>query len=240
MSYIVYLAKHLGSDGEYVGATKHSLERRRKEHISAATRGNGGCRVFCAAIVKYGPDEFAWSILHDGLTLEEAMNLEKKEIAARRPRYNITAGGIGMIGIPRTPEWRAKISASNLGRKMTPEQVAKAKAARPLDKGFKSVVCLEDRRLFESINSAAKYYGTSPHSISSCLHGHQNRSCGKHFALLGALPSGEEISFILSQRAKRETQSRENVRLARSRPIVCLETGEIFPSSTAASLAFGV
>lgn len=240
MTYIVYLSKNIKTGAEYIGATKYDLAHRKKRHIYDAMRGTKGCRIFWAAIRKYGENSFVWSVLHEGLTQDDAMRVETEEILKRKPAYNITAGGRGLIGIPHTPEWNAKISAKNKGRKLSVETVAKMMASRPEDMNWRHVVCLEDAKLFLSVGAAAAHYNLASTNISSAINGRQNTGAGKHFILSDVIPSPQETKSLLLAYAQKERAASERVRLSRCRRVVCINTGEIFESATAAAKSLGL
>ena len=50
----IYCHIHRASGRRYVGQTRYSMEKRWRQHIYNAIRGD--CRVFAAAILEYGPD----------------------------------------------------------------------------------------------------------------------------------------------------------------------------------------
>lgn len=124
MAYIIYIAKNRITGDEYVGVTKQRLEDRRWKHFSDANR-DGGCRIFCRAIQKYGREAFDWSVHIGDLDYDDAMQAEIDTIAARRPAYNITAGGRGFRGVKKSPEHIAKIAEKLKGKKRTPESIAR-------------------------------------------------------------------------------------------------------------------
>jgi hypothetical protein len=181
---LVYLAKNTIGGGEYIGVTNRTLMIRKKEHRNDATGGKKSyCRKFHAAIRKYGIDAFEWSVMAVFDDRRDALSYEIKQIAERKPRYNITAGGEGVIA-PRTEQWCKRISEALKRRGISDAQKAAMKAARPPDLGMKPVICIEDDRLFPSIKAAAEAYGVRPQSISCAIHGwgRQKRSAGKSFA----------------------------------------------------------
>lgn len=96
-------------------------------------------------------------IIHDGLTKDEA-RLKEREYIAKFGRIDLgtgiltnrTSGGEWINDSPRTPEWRAKMSASQkitqnredvrarksrglAGQKRTPEQIERIKASQMVD-----------------------------------------------------------------------------------------------------------
>lgn len=98
----------------YVGITCQKLERRWRN-------GNGykNNEYFNRAIKKYGWDNFSHSIIADGLTMEEAEQIEMALIADLKsddPRYgyNISGGGSGPKHVSEST--RKKISEANKGK----------------------------------------------------------------------------------------------------------------------------
>ena len=57
----IYCHIHRASGRRYVGQTRYSMEKRWRQHIYNAIRGD--CRVFAAAILEYGPDAFDHAVL---------------------------------------------------------------------------------------------------------------------------------------------------------------------------------
>lgn len=113
---IVYMATNAVNGKRYIGVTKRTLAERKYQHLHDAKAGRRGCRIFFAAINKYGEEAFEWSILATIETYADALNEEIRLIAELKPEYNITRGGQGVVGVPRTPEWRANMSKGLMGR----------------------------------------------------------------------------------------------------------------------------
>lgn len=91
----------------------------------------GRCKALYAAIRKYGTDSFDWCILATCSTIAEALLEEKRFIEELRPEYNLLPGGKGFAaGYVRSPATIEKWRASRKGWKPTPEQRARAAAAR--------------------------------------------------------------------------------------------------------------
>lgn len=128
---IVYLATCLVNNKQYIGKTVYRLEKRKTEHIKGLTR----C-VFHKALRKYGPENFSWEVLHEEDDHEELLRLEIEEIAKHETMipsgYNMTSGGDGLSGFKHTitKEWRRKNGLAFLGRKHTPETIAKMVRSR--------------------------------------------------------------------------------------------------------------
>lgn len=126
ISFCVY--QHTSPTGKsYIGQTSNYKAR------CIAHRSQPGCTAFYGAIKKYGWESFSHRIIMDGLTLDEANELEEFLIAEAdtvSPRgYNLRSGGsnsshsdetrakmsIASKGIVHSPEARAKMSASRAG-----------------------------------------------------------------------------------------------------------------------------
>lgn len=236
---VVYAAINSCNGKAYVGVTARTLETRRAAHIaSSKDTKNTGCRVFKAAIKKYGVDAFDWVVLRECASLADALKAEIHFISTLKPEYNISPGGsAGWAGIPRTLEWKAKISAANKGRKNSPETIAKIKANRPKDMFMKPVVCLDDGRVFPSIRDAASFYGVRKKGISEALNGRQIRAGGKYFALLKNGQDAETQDALFALHKKKRDNWTETLKagVLRGRPVKCINDGRIFTSGKKAA-----
>jgi len=93
---LVYMAVNTVNNKRYIGATKHSLERRKARHLYDAFSDKARqCARFYNAIRKYGTDSFLWEVLKVFETIKEAYAYEMTAIAEMKPEYNISRGGIG-------------------------------------------------------------------------------------------------------------------------------------------------
>lgn len=235
--HIVYLARNTVNGGEYVGMTKKSLQQRRKEHERDATSGKGFCRKFHAALRKYGADAFEWSVIAEVSDRPSAAAREIEEIASRKTRYNITAGGPGVIA-KRTPEWVARISAALKGRKRTPEQIQKIKDSRKPGQGERPVFCLEDRMLFPSISAAAAFYGTKAGAVSRAAHkSGQTMAAQRHFVRTAEIISEDQCTKMLADFANERLAAIQRVISVRAKPVVHINTGIEYPTAAAAARA---
>lgn len=221
----------------YIGMSKHLLEVRRKKHFVDARCNLGGCRLFYRAIRKYGPEVFSWEVLSTWPDRTTAMSEEIRQIAQTKPEYNITSGGEGVPGVPRTKEWADKISASNRGKKRSLEVIAKIKS---MDRShhYKAVVCLNDGQRFESILAASKACGVSKNSISAVLSKAQHVCGGKwsfRYASEVAV-GGHEAEMLEIQ--KRRYASKHRARNVRG--VVCVSDGKTFESAASAARFYGL
>lgn len=114
-TYIVYTHTNKINGKVYVGMTSQSAEQRWKNG-----RGYHGMH-FYRAIQKYGWDNFSHEVIADGLTRNEACQLEKQLISehnATDPQhgYNCASGGDGggMINKHHTAEAKDKIRVARI------------------------------------------------------------------------------------------------------------------------------
>jgi hypothetical protein len=103
--FIIYCQTNTINGKKYVGQTKLSIERRWREHVLDAKRGDG-CRAIGAAIRKYGEQAFMGEVIGHADSQVEANLLEIeciRRVDCRSPRgYNLDAGG--RTHIERHPE----------------------------------------------------------------------------------------------------------------------------------------
>lgn len=122
---VVYTALNRVNGKRYIGVTAYPLSRRRSEHVRLALQNKGSSTIFYAAIRKYGPDAFEWSLLKSCSTYDEALREEIRLIAEMAPAYNIVGGGQGMLGWQPSEEARRRISEGLRGRVLSAETRAK-------------------------------------------------------------------------------------------------------------------
>jgi len=224
MKFIVYKAINSLNGSEYIGITKRGLPARIRQHLSDARRNRTGCRKFWRALRKYGPRSFRWEIIAEGLDRDAAIVMERALIAERKPRYNITVGGDGVIGV--------RLSKARLDRKL---QAIRNALQRP-------ILCIDEDRVFSSRTLAAGEYGTSGSAISKALRFKGRfRAGGHYFAEIAQPLCDEELTAFLID----EIRCREQVNLAKpgranSRAVVCLSDGREFHSASAAAKNYGL
>lgn len=178
---IAYLVTNTINGKQYVGISRHSTPGKRwQEHIAQSKRGpNGRLKPFLLhkAIIMYGQTAFTIEHVASALDWKSLCATEVSLIAQYRTfwfgggGYNMTRGGDG-VDAPRTPEWRAKISASNMGKRMSPEFCAKMSAARlgiPHDRGPKISAALKGRAKSEEhlARLRANHKGMTGRTMSS-------------------------------------------------------------------------
>lgn len=185
------LYEHSSPSGKiYVGITSWSVEHRWEKGA-----GYVKCKAFYNAIKKYGWDNIKHNIIATNLGEMTAKNMEKDLIAFYKERgisYNITNGGDGIIGVPRTKKqrehagniWRGKKiprdivekgAAKRRGIKLSAQHIENIKKSKLGNKnGNKKLFLIKDGvvvREFDSCVEAAKELGTHPNCISRCCRG---------------------------------------------------------------------
>lgn len=132
---VVYRIVNSVNGKSYIGVTCAGLAKRRREHLHAARRNadKGRSRIY-NAIRKHGEDCFRFEIIETLPTYAEALKREIELIAASNPKYNITAGGQGVLGLRHSPEILARIAGKLRGKpgywrgRKRPDIAAKASA----------------------------------------------------------------------------------------------------------------
>ena len=108
---VVYLIWNMVNGRRYVGQTVQTLETRFKGHANCKTTAIG------KAIRKYGVKNFRYGVIKSCASKEEMDYWEKYFIVALHSKtpygYNCTDGGEGTVGVERSPETRAKLSAAS-------------------------------------------------------------------------------------------------------------------------------
>lgn len=241
--HIIYMATNKFNGSRYIGATGGDMRKRKRSHVWDAISGRGYCRIFHAAIRKYGEDAFVWTEIAKCECKQSAMAEEIRLISALRPEYNITAGGEGVIGVPRTAEWKERISKAQKGRVISEDQKAKLRAIYRHDSHYKSVVCLNDGKFFVSIKHAAAFYGIKPHSIGEAISGRQHRAgqAGLSFTRSDHPIPLEECARQLAVVMSRVERERQRVATGmRKRSVTCITDNRVYASAAEAARIYGV
>ncbi len=234
------MALNVFNGKRYIGVTKHSVDHRRRKHYQDARQKRPGCRLFFKAIRKYGENAFEWSILVDGLDYDRALAEEIRLISELKPEYNLTRGGQGMVGLVRTPEWRAKLSAAHKGRRPSDASIEGSRRSIAAGANDTPVVCLNDGNWFRSIKAASEFYRVSAGQIGEVCAGRQTRASGLSFQKSSTPMTTEERAECLEKlQARREAWVAKRA-ACRKKAVTCINTAERYDSVLAAAQSLGL
>ena len=202
-NYTVYIHTNNENGLKYVGITSRQPEAR--------WRGGHGYRkqsVFWNAIVKYGWDNFTHEIVATGLTEEEAWQLEKALILKydttnRYKGYNRSTGGeSGAKGVEKT-EKNKKATSAALKRLWS-------------DEGFKA----RHRTATQAMNKLPEIRRKrSEHQKGRTLSEETRRKISES-------KTGVQIGPFTEEHKKRLRKHHSGG--AEKKPVLCVETGEVF------------
>lgn len=127
---IIYKATNKENGKAYIGQTITPLEKRKRDHCSAALRGKNGCRAFASALRKYGLKAFAWEVIDAADTIEDLNILEELWIEAENTLapsgYNLRTGGENSIPSAETlKKMSGKIYSAERLKNMSESQKGK-------------------------------------------------------------------------------------------------------------------
>lgn len=212
---VVYMAINILNGDRYIGVTKFTMKKRMGGHKTQAL-GEKRETKFSRAIRKYGWDNFTWVELAQYKTFDDALSGEIYFIDKLKPEYNLTAGGEGTSGHP--------------------------------SHNRKKVMCLNDGKIFDSGLAAAKFYGADFSEVAKVCRGVKHRIVGRRFVYFTNAMTEEKRTSIIRTLDQAQIDARRrkpidsapivinDVKYAsRSRPVICLDDGNTFPSISSAA-----
>ena len=154
----VYQAKNKINGKSYIGATKHTLRFRRKEHKRSSE--NGATPAFHRALRKYGYKAFKWRTLAESSNTDELDLLEaefiKKYNTTIPNGYNMTEGGKGDPGYRHTEKhkkWISKVMSGRVLSEKTKNRIRRVRLGTKLSEETK-------RRIGDSVRGKKNgFYG---------------------------------------------------------------------------------
>lgn len=209
---IIYLVKNTVNGKCYVGQTRYTLQERWANHCSK----NSGCTALKNAICKYGKDAFQLTVIDtatDENELDEKERYWIEKLNTLAPNgYNLKTGG---ERVRFTEEVRNKLRKANLGKSHSAES---------------------RKAVSESMKEQWKNGTRTGHKVSE-----KSRYTLKNYVLENGawnkgLPKEQQPKFGKPVRKSVKMQIAETL----SVPIMCLETGIIYPSSKVASELLGL
>ena len=181
--------KHTSPSGKvYIGIAKDVKHRWR-----AGGNGYKGSTRIWYAIQKYGWNNFKHEIVADGLTKQEACEMEIALIKKHNSTdpahgYNLSSGGQhGTL----SPESIEKLRASQMGHPVS-DKVRKILA----ESHSVPIICLETDEVFANSRIAADKMCLCYTSVVRAARGKQDTCGGYHFALLSDYEKGQIKKFV--------------------------------------------
>lgn len=213
---------HISPSGKrYIGITSQTAENRWRNG-----KGYKSNQPFYKAIMKYGWDNIEHIIVAEGLSLEQAAEMEcrlieKYQTQDKRLGYNVCNGGEhGWIGVHHTEEAKIKMSlakkgkpSNRIGRKLSDETKKKLSESHKGKYRGKPVQPKEQKAKYDE-NGKRIFSDEHKRKISERLRGI------------------ERSAEVRSNMSKAQTKMK--------RPVRCIDTGEKFESITDASRKFNI
>lgn len=153
-NYSIYCYTNAINGKKYIGQSKDVIHRCQPSNYK-------GCTKFYNAIQKYGWENFSREILEDGLTLEQANELEQHYISIYNTiedGYNLKTGGLN-----------CEYSEASL-QKMSDNCTTKRK-----------IVCLETGQVYDSAKAVEKQCGFANANIIACCKNKLSTAYGYHW-----------------------------------------------------------
>lgn len=246
----IYVIRNRINEKMYIGQS-HNILWRWTSHRSVLRSGRCPNRHLQFAWNKYGENAFDFSILElcDIEDLDAREEYWIKHLDTVNCGYNIRSGGSSSRGWKMSDEGRKHISDALKGKKK-PEWMGQYISERQkryyeshIPSTSKPVVCLNTGEVFVNATAAHTKY---PSADISALHGQckgKHRSCGK---------DDNGTHLVWAYKSDYDAMSPEDIatRLKfiggvasgtkNQRPVVCLDTGELFPSCKDAAMYAGV
>jgi hypothetical protein len=189
----IYVITHDASGKQYVGQTRTTVERRWQGHVQSALKaGQTRDRALSVAIREHGPAAFSIRKVAEVANLQIANDLERQwidKLATRSPNgFNATRGG-GAAPLPGRPvvvkgvRYRSIAAAARayglkphvvgdrLDSGWSPEQACGLSEAPEWARRPKKLIVTVGEKVmrFESVSSAARFFGVSYEAASSRL-----------------------------------------------------------------------
>lgn len=183
--FLVYMHENKINGKKYIGMTKHT-ENPNRRWING--QGYFRNKHFSDAIKRYGWENFNHVILANGLSKSDACDFERMAIQSYRTQdkrfgYNITDGG---EFFHHTEESKALMSANRKGKGLkhfSEEHRRKISEHHGGGAEKKKVLCVENGKVYESINDTSRDTGINKKGISGCCRQipHYNKAGGYHW-----------------------------------------------------------
>lgn len=240
----IYCIENFLNGKKYVGQSKN-IEKRWKTHRAALRRGTHDNTHLQAAWNKYGESSFLFYVLElcDEKSLSERETFYINLLSAFENGYNMTQGGEGTRGHHHTEEHKNKMRELFKGRVFSDETLRRmSEAGKNREQkqtearivGYKVVSEKLKGRSFSDEhrkNISKSHKGKPAWNKGIKLEPKNHPMFGKHHSE----SAKEKIGNANKGRKRTEEQ-----RLKCAKQVLCVETGEIFPSITDAAKVYSV
>lgn len=236
-SYVVYLHRNKEDGRVYIGLTGKDPKKRWRN-------GNGyrGERDFFADIQTHGWESFSHEIIASDLNREEAASLERELIQSfdsTNPNkgYNRKPGGTcGYVGKHHSEKTKELLSKKCSGWKHSDA------AKRKISEAGKGKIFTAERRAHISVSLQGRSFSDEHKKRLSEAHkGFSGWGKGRTYSI----EHRQHLSESHRNSSRSREASRRNLIIARAngpwnrKKVLCVETGETWPSATAAASAVG-
>lgn len=208
---IVYQARNVNNGNLYIGVTRTTLIARRNKHFSEARRGTRG--RFYNAIRKHGPEAFEFTLLKTCPSYHEALAEEVSQIAALNPAYNVTRGGEGALGYKHT---KAEIE------RMRQRKLGKPGYWRGKERPPETREKFRQRLLANPLNF---WLGKKRDQATIDKIKQTKKGC--------------KAPSLTPLMVKARAENMRRAARARRKPVICLDDGQVYPTTAAAAQAYG-
>ena len=173
--FTIYMITNQKNNKRYVGFTSKTAQDRFNEHMS----GYGGSRLLWAAVQKYGPTSFSFTVLEQHQDLDHALQVlepfyikEKMSHCKEGHGYNISFGGTPtVLGRKHTDACKARMSQARLGK---PRPASYGKKMSQILKGRPKSE--EHKKKLSIANTGKKFSDERRRKHSDALKGHKKSS----------------------------------------------------------------
>lgn len=229
---VIYKIENLINGKVYIGQTIQNFKARKSDHIYELKNGRKRNIKLQTAWNKYGEANFKFSIIGHYPISE----LDKMEIYfiskydSFKNGYNMTTGGNQVMHNQKhTKKTRIKISSKLKDIWNNPKFIKKMEK-RPIYYGSESphatkVICINDRKIFNSMIEAGDYYGISMKKVSS--------SCTNKCEYTGLEETGMKLQFAYYEEGNDYSLNEIN-HCNEKKKVKCITTGQIYNSITEA------
>lgn len=233
--WCVYMHRNKSNGKVYIGQTSMKPNKRYKKDGV----GYKECSHFWNAIQKYGWDNFEHYVLFDGLTHQEANEIEIaliEQFDSMNPQhgYNLTTGG--SENITMSQETRKKMSDARKGIPFTDEH------KKNISNSLKGKIVSEETRKKLSESRIGKYCGVNnPNFKNHKLAGVNNPNYGKTHSAETKEKMSQKVKGLFAKE-KNYFYNKHFCGLlnSRTRPIYCIELHEMFWGARDAEDKYGI